>query len=340
MEEVNEDGKRLEFASPPLRAHRGLVVAAVHNDGMALRHAHEKLKGDSLVAYQAVRTSSGSALPFAPARVHLDRALALELVQQDGLALQHLAARWQDDYEIAMAAVTQNGFAFRFSSVALRANRELVATAVESHGRNLCYVSDQQLRSDHDLLLRCISKNSWALQYASDSVRLDRDFLLRAVEANGWALRFALAPYNTNRTLTLIAAKQGACALPRCSQSRTRAAAMVEAPRSAPPQGKGGHDALMTEPAVSSTSSLDAPSSPGRAEVLRRYAIKPPTTPRERGMPPQVSQLLTSPESRIDPTSDRTEWYLLPPHDGPDAGPTLQEYRMGVRAPHAVRQIL
>ena len=338
MEEVNEDGKRLEFASPPLRAHRGLVVAAVHNDGMALRHAHEKLRYDPLVAYQAVRTSSGSALPFAPTRCHLDRALAMELVQQDGLALQHLAPRWQDDYEIAMAAVTQNGFAFRFASVALRANRELVAMAVESYGRNLCYVSDQQLRSDHDLLLRCISKNSWALQYASDSVRLDRDFLLRAVEANGWALRFALAPYNTNRALTLIAAKQGACALPRGSQSRTRAAAMVEAPRSAPPQGKGGHDAPSSEPAVSS--SLDAPDSPGRAELLRRYAVKPPTTPRERPPPPQISQLLTSPESRIDPTSDRTEWYLLPPHDGPDAGPTLQEYRMGIRAPHSVRQIL
>ena len=36
-------------------------------------------------------------MKFAPSRVVDDRTFALELVQRDGLALQHLAPQWQDD---------------------------------------------------------------------------------------------------------------------------------------------------------------------------------------------------------------------------------------------------
>ena len=139
-------------------AHRGHCLSAVRQNGKALRHADEALKGDSLVAYEAIRNHS-AAFHFAPARIKGDRDFALELVWRDGLALQHLAPRWQDDDEIVTEAVLQNGWAFRFASARLRADRELVAIAVEAHGRNLVYVSDEQLRRDRDLLLRCVSRN-------------------------------------------------------------------------------------------------------------------------------------------------------------------------------------
>ena len=312
-EEVQGDGMRLEYAAPNLKSHRGLVLAAVRSDGLAFRHVPDSLKTDVLVSYQAIRTNP-LALHTAGERLNFDRSLALDLVEDDGLAFQHLH-HFQDDFHVALAAVKQNGWAFRYASSRLRADRELVVAAVEAHGRNLCYVSDQSLRSDQDLLLRCIERNAWALHWASDSVRLDRDFLLTAVRANGWALRFAHPPYNTNRTLVEAAAASGAVSLPRSCQSRARAMdPALQVARSAP-YGKGGHDSLIPPTGVL----------PWR---------KPPAsaTSSRWSLPTQPSQLATPAQSRVGTRDSMSHhWWMLPPHDDPEDGPTLEEYRQGVR---------
>lgn len=322
MEEVESDGHRLKWASNELKRHRGIVVAAVRNEGLALRHAHPDLREDPLISFEAVK-SNPIAMEFAPPRLAADHKLALHMVQKDGLALQHLHLM-QNDVEVVTTAIRQNGWAFRFASPALRADPDIVALAVEAHGRNLCYVSDERLRSDRELLLRIIARNAWALRWASDDVRLDRDFLLRVVEVNGWALRFALEPYTTSRGLALTAASQGARTPPRCNQSRTRA--MHLPPQWPLPYGRGGHDALLPAEAAFKA---DARRSPSISLPWRESPVDPPPAP-EPQMPEQLSQSRTHPVSRqiqADQGPKRKEWRLLPPSDAD--GPTLEEFRLG-----------
>ena len=85
-------------------------------------------------------------------------------------------------------------------------NGELVAVAVEAHGRNLCYVSDERLRSDRELMLHCVSRNAWALNWCDDSLRNDPEFLKEAVGKNGWALPYAHHAHTSNAGLARSAA--------------------------------------------------------------------------------------------------------------------------------------
>ena len=89
IEEVATDGRKLQWANESFKEHRGLVVAAVRNHGLALCHAGPACKKDSLIALAAVKQNR-MAMEFAPSRVASDRQVALHMVQKDGLALQHL----------------------------------------------------------------------------------------------------------------------------------------------------------------------------------------------------------------------------------------------------------
>lgn len=317
MQEVESDGQKLQWASGKLKNLRGLVVTAVRSDGAALRHAHPDLARDPVVVFEAAK-SSKIAMEYAPPRVAADRRLAKLMVEKDGLALQHLHLM-QNDVQIVTAAIRQNGWAFRFASAACRADPDVVALAVEAHGRNLCYVSDQSMRSDQELLLRCITRNAWALQWATEEVRQDRDFLLRVVQTNAWALRFALPPYNTSRGLALAAAAQGSRAPPRGNMCHARA---NELPSQQPlPYGKGGHDTLIPasaalDPHARRSIRLPWRESPGRS-----------TTHAEPLVPEQLSQSRTHPISREVASPKPKGWHLLPPSD--IDGPTLDEVREG-----------
>jgi hypothetical protein len=319
MQEVETDGKKLQWASRKLKEHRGLVTTAVRNYGAALRHAHPDVVQDPMVAFEAAK-SSPIAMEYAPARVAADRRLAMLMVKKDGLALQHLHLM-QNDVPIVTAAIRQNAWAFRFASAACRADPDVVALAVEAHGRNLCYVSDQCLRSDRELLLRCIARNAWALQWASDEVRQDRDFLLRVVEVNGWALRFALPPYNTSRGLALEAAAQGCRTPPRCNMSHARANELIRASQQPLPYGKGGHDTLIPAAAALDPDARRSIRLPWREPPVR------PSTHAEPLVPEQLSQSRTHPISREIASPKPKQWHLLPPSD--IDGPTLEEVRDG-----------
>ena len=277
MDEMSRDGSMVQFATTQQQDHRGLLLKAMRNRGTALRHVQGRLRNDRLVVYCALRNDA-SAMHHAPEHVRQDRWLALEMAHRDGLSLQHLAPMWQDDFGIVQTAVSQNAWAFRFASTSLRANKDLIVIAVEGHARNLLYVSDQSLRSDRELILRCVERNSWALHWAGDSLLLDRDFLLQAVELNPWCMPFAHAthleaPYRNSRALVNAAAKQGACPSlkGRSSAWRAQHASRVI------PFGRGGHDVLLpAEAAVDSS-------------VIEQYDLPPRGLVCDRGVRAQVS---------------------------------------------------
>jgi hypothetical protein len=151
------------LASPPQRQMRNSAQRYMRRRSSQLQKESETAARDvgirllqegRLVVRTAVERNS-AALHWAPDTFKNDRERILELVRRDGLVLQHVEPEWQNDHGVVMAAVLQNGWAFRFASSALRADHEVVEAAVEAHGRNLCYVSDQRLRSRAVAPLHC-----------------------------------------------------------------------------------------------------------------------------------------------------------------------------------------
>ena len=58
------------------------------------------------------------------------RALVLETVSSDGLALRHASAALKDDRKVVLAAVQQNHRALSYASESLQNDREVVVAAV------------------------------------------------------------------------------------------------------------------------------------------------------------------------------------------------------------------
>ena len=104
------------------RAYRDLVLAAVWQDGMALRYASEELQADREIVLAAVR-QDGMALCFASEELQADREIVLAAVQQDGRALCFASEELQADHEIVLAAVRQDGRAPDYASAELQADQ-------------------------------------------------------------------------------------------------------------------------------------------------------------------------------------------------------------------------
>ena len=78
------------------RAYRDLVLAAVWQDGMALRYASEELQADREIVLAAVQ-QDGRALCFASEELQADHEIVLAAVRQDGRAPDYASAELQAD---------------------------------------------------------------------------------------------------------------------------------------------------------------------------------------------------------------------------------------------------
>ncbi len=91
LEDVQEDGLALEFASEELRADREIVKTAVQKDGDALEYASEELKADREMVLAAVQKEGAShsyGLQFASDDLKADREIVLAAVKTNGYALE------------------------------------------------------------------------------------------------------------------------------------------------------------------------------------------------------------------------------------------------------------
>ncbi len=82
---------------------KGIVLAAVTKDGMALQYASTELKNNKEVVLTAVKN--------------------------DGRALKFAKTKLQNDKDVVLAAVKQNSYAFRFASEELQKDKELIKIA-------------------------------------------------------------------------------------------------------------------------------------------------------------------------------------------------------------------
>jgi hypothetical protein len=135
-------GRALQWATDLQKQTAALVLAAVKNDGMALKHAQLQqfpfLRTKVEIALAAVM-QNGRAISL----VDLDsieteesqKKIVLAAVKNHGMALRTVASRvrgFEDDDDVVLAAVKQNGFALQFASPRLKENKD-VAGAPPAH---------------------------------------------------------------------------------------------------------------------------------------------------------------------------------------------------------------
>ncbi len=144
-----------------LKKDRDIVLAAVKENGLALRYANKCLKKD--------------------------REIVLTAVQQDGWALEYADESFKKNREIVLTAVQQDSRAFHCANETLKKDREIVLAAVKQDGWLLKY-SDESLKKDREIVLAAVKQHGWALQYADANLKKDREIVWTAVQKASTAI--------------------------------------------------------------------------------------------------------------------------------------------------------
>ena len=108
-----------------LQSDKEAVLAAVTQDGCALKYAHASLQSDKEVVLAAV-TQYGHALSWAHASLLSDKEVVLAAVTQNGWSLKYAHESLKSDKEFVLAAVTQNGGALVHADASLQTDLEIL----------------------------------------------------------------------------------------------------------------------------------------------------------------------------------------------------------------------
>ena len=238
---VAKNGREFAWVSKRLQADFDVALAAVNHYGWALEHASKELQDNENLVLAAVKTC-GRALEHASARHKKDRDIVLAAITQDGDALEYANKEFQDDYGLVVAAIDNTGSAFRFASERLRKNRDLALAAVTKDWRMFYFASN---KTDPELILAVInSKNTTAFHLAMEytgecyiegrgyiKLREDYQFMLRVVTKNGNALEYASEDLRNNQKLVLAAVTQNRYAIEYASKELRAHPEVIEAAR-------------------------------------------------------------------------------------------------------------
>lgn len=172
------DGPPEEDLCEVLLHDRRFLMAALLQEGSALRFAPEELRRDYEVALLAVR-ESGVALQFAAPELRANKGLVLAAVRSNGSALQFAAEALHGDGDVVAAAVQENGEALRFAKETLRRDRSVALAAIRQSGSALRH-AHFVLQHDRSFVLEAVAANGEALTHVSGDLRTDKQIVLTA----------------------------------------------------------------------------------------------------------------------------------------------------------------
>merc|ERR1712066_193304 len=78
---------------------------------------------------------------------------------------------------VTLQAVSEEGLALRYSAPELQADKQVVTQAVGTTGRSLEFASEE-LQGDREVVVIAIKQDRSALTYASEKLRIDKDIWL------------------------------------------------------------------------------------------------------------------------------------------------------------------
>lgn len=204
LERVQEDGLLLERV-PPRDRDKQMVLAAVSENGFAIRFSPEPLKRDREIVSAALQ-ENGLALCSLPDLLKDDEHVVLEAVQSDGLALRYASPRLKAHHAIVFPALQQNLSAFDLIS-----NTEdpaIVLHVLERDGRFYSHIMNEQFQRAPAMGTAAVTQNGLVLQHLPLELRMDRKIVLAAVSQNGRAWD-AVPPPLRDVSLLLLASARG-----------------------------------------------------------------------------------------------------------------------------------
>eukprot|EP00971_Amphidinium_carterae_P063558 1257934-Amphidinium_carterae.1 len=116
-----------------------MVLAAVQENGLALKWAAEVLRSNHDIVLAAVQ-QNGQALQWAAEALKKNHGMVLAAVQQHSHALQWADEPLKSNHDIVLAAVQKNGQALKWATEALKSNHDIVLSAVEEERLHCWFV--------------------------------------------------------------------------------------------------------------------------------------------------------------------------------------------------------
>ena len=232
---VRQRGKYIEHADSSLRDDKELAMAAVQNDGCAIRFLSARLRHFRSVAVAAllqnvdafehtrhfngdkeimlhVVSKCGWYFQFATDQLRDDRVVAAAAVGSNGYMLQYVSRRLRDDLEIVKIAIARNSSVFKFASVRLRHHPEIIETFLlepeTKKLRKFLYPKYTWGNTDVNNMKPIVRLNGLALKATPAALCDDRELVTIAVQNNGLALRFASERLKGDREIAMLAVQQ------------------------------------------------------------------------------------------------------------------------------------
>eukprot|EP00971_Amphidinium_carterae_P143327 2839631-Amphidinium_carterae.1 len=160
-----------------LSTERERALADVQRDGLNLidvRHVPVRYKADREIVLAAVK-QNGSALKYLEEECKADRDIVLAAVQQKGCVLEDVAEECKADGAVVLAAVQQDGYALKYAAEECKRDREIVLAAVQNKGCAL-YHAAEACKADREIVLVAVQQNPDAIRHAVDELLLDSTF--------------------------------------------------------------------------------------------------------------------------------------------------------------------
>merc|ERR1712167_305302 len=133
---ISEEFTIEKYSAPSIARikRRREALAAVKENGHALRHLSRELRNDKDVALAAVK-ENGDALLYLSEELKNDKDVALAAVKRNGLAVDHLI-ELKNDKDVALAAVKRNGLAVDHL-IELKNDKDVALAAVNENSHAL-----------------------------------------------------------------------------------------------------------------------------------------------------------------------------------------------------------
>jgi hypothetical protein len=188
-----QDEGEVAFAKPQ---NEDWVLEVLKRNGLAIQFAIEKHRQNKEIALAAVG-QNGLALKHLP-DFQKDEEIVLAAVRQNGLALKWAEDSLKTTSTILSAAIKNDGFAIQFAnhilnnsnSVSTQETKKVIRQAFKQNGLALRIVKNAQ--SVKPLVEVAVKQNGLALEWATDEMRKDYDVVFAAVTQNGLALQWAI----------------------------------------------------------------------------------------------------------------------------------------------------
>ncbi|MGC6404133.1 MAG: DUF4116 domain-containing protein, partial [Candidatus Comchoanobacterales bacterium] len=169
------------------------VLAAVKENGNALRYASPDLKNSSDIVLAAVKQAK-KALIYAGSTLTQNKQFILEVMKVNGLALKYVVKKLKVDQEIVTAALAQNSLAIKYLPPQFMKDKNFLLKALSQGDRSekvLKYLN-KDLRDDQDIILAAMRGSKFISTFNWPQIILeisrknwqDKQFCLRACKDN------------------------------------------------------------------------------------------------------------------------------------------------------------